>query len=117
MRQAFIKPNTDVARMTLKDVLGVASPLLDIMLIRPGGKWQFDLDQRLDLHLEASTKLRLSAITLSAKQLMPVHIAETLRELDLLGGGLELDGKAIDWTLASNHSRSTMCVSASPHMK
>lgn len=29
--------------------------LLDIMLIRPGGKWQFDLDQCLDLHLEAST--------------------------------------------------------------
>lgn len=60
MRQAFIKPNTDVARMTLKDVLGMASQfldgsLLDIMLIRPGGKWQFDLDQCLDLHLEAST--------------------------------------------------------------
>ena len=53
---------------------------------------------------------------------MPVHIAETLRELDLLGGGLELDGKvaqwaSIDWTLASNHRRSNMCVSASPHMK
>ena len=108
--QALIKPNRDIAKMGLKDVLSMASQFLDgslseLMLTQPRGQWQVDVDQRLDSR-QPCRELRLGSIDIPARQLMPVHIAETLRELGLLGGGLEVNGRAaqspsIDWWLGS----------------
>ena len=58
--QALIKPNRDIAKMGLKDVLSMASQFLDgslseLMLTQPRGQWQVDVDQRLDSRNHAAS--------------------------------------------------------------